>query len=545
MSRKRIIWSALLGVLVIGVVIYHLLPKRYEVMERRQSTLVLWKHDDILIFVEHYRLGRTQNALQRKLEKKIRDDYALLMLLTESVEPLGDDHNAFLIHKGTITNISLPSDFRTDKWRILANKLVSASYEGAAWKWEGTRFIPLTSSELRALSTHELLEKAGPKIVKSDDEETEDDFRNAPFAQLKTAGWHYKQIWMRDRTIILPITTQSGVLNLTQEAVAASSTSTDPLGGFGRCGDLTIQGGPFKGTTLIARGSDGKWKEVRKSDYQQTGSMVFRHQRRIAPMFSLVFWAILLFVTFLRYSFVLDLFRIFGLKRRLIRNIATSYSVPPAVPEQFPAIDRSALDKYSSDLQSLGFVQLGDFSLVPNGKVTTIPAFVRLFRHTREKCYAEILQVFPPRGRMRKAYCAFVSTMEDGWKIVVSDNQPEPGSVFVRQPRALSRCFPNLAVSDLLKKFSEFRNQVSIDLQIKPLANETIEQFISDVQNNAAQMQAALKTRNVWVALAHYHKRRLTRNRVKPMYEWLGDYPKVAEQRKSAWASTTTIGATQ
>ena len=547
MSSKRTLSLALVCLVLLGVLAYHLLPKHYEVMERRQSTIVLWKGDDVLILIRRSSLGRSENVLQRKLRGvQKRAEYALLMLLMNSVEPLGEEQSALLIRGRDIHTISLPSDFRADRWKVLSGHLVTTAFAGTGWKWNGVDFVPLTGAEQQALTTAEIAEHSAPSVVKADDEETQEDLEGAPFAQIKAAGWHYKQLFAFDstRAIVLPITTNSGKLILTQQAVPPRETSTDPFEQFGRSGDLVLEGDPLRAKKIIASGSKGEWKEIGKAEYQEKRSH-FGRSRQFASPFPIAVWIILLVAGLARFSFVIDLLRIFGLKKRLATNIASSYSIPPAVPEQFPALDRSALQKYTDELEHLGFTRLGDFSLVPSGKALQIPVFLRLFTHARHQCFAEIGQVFPRGQSAQKFGCAIMSGMEDEWKITVSDRKPQAAGVFIRLPRSLSRSFPGLSLGELVRSFLEFRSQVALDLGIKSLPNATLEEYVVQQQKSAIERQKAVKNRSVTLGLARYYKRLLTFGRPKPMYEWLGEYPRIAAQRNASWTPTLGVGVTR
>ena len=83
-----------------------------------------------------------------------------------------------------------------------------------------------------------------------------------------------------------------------------------------------------------------------------------------------------------------------GMKGRVLKNMPTSYSFPPASPAQFPALDSAALERYTQEFESMGFVRLLDFSLVSNA-AQPIPSFCRLYVHSRYHCFGEISQVFP------------------------------------------------------------------------------------------------------------------------------------------------------
>jgi hypothetical protein len=74
---------------------------------------------------------------------------------------------------------------------------------------------------------------------------------------------------------------------------------------------------------------------------------------------------ILVFVTlFKRSGWGYLLLNVFGVKRRLLKHMPTSYSFPPTTPSQFPRLDAAELERYTHEFESLGFVRLVDFSQV-------------------------------------------------------------------------------------------------------------------------------------------------------------------------------------
>src|SRR5262249_41025279 len=145
-------------------------------------------------------------------------------------------------------------------------------------------------------------------------------------------------------------------------------------------------------------------------------------------------------------------------KKRIVRSVPGQYSFPSAVPEQYPMLDREALDRYTRDFEGLGFTRIGDFSLAPTDPSKPIPVFLRLFSHPRQQCFAETGQVFPPGKTTMPFGCAIMSSLEDDWKVTVADRKPLPAQVLIRLPRSLSRSFPGLPVSVLFDKFVQFRS---------------------------------------------------------------------------------------
>src|SRR5437660_11919939 len=103
------------------------------------------------------------------------------------------------------------------------------------------------------------------------------------------------------------------------------------------------------------------------------------------------------------------------------------YQFPSATPAQFPRLDAAALDRYTRELQSMGFTQLLDFSLIAD-KGNHPPAFCRLLVHTRHHCFAEVSQLFPRYKNPLPLKCGMQSLLQDCWNITFSDRKPRAAS---------------------------------------------------------------------------------------------------------------------
>ena len=122
--------------------------------------------------------------------------------------------------------------------------------------------------------------------------------------------------------------------------------------------------------------SQNGWKEISKSEYESRAKMYGRPTQ--APIRLLGWLAVLLFLMIWRfYSWGHLLFSFLTTKRRVLKGMATSFSFLPATPVQFPMLDALALNRYSQELESMGFVRLLDFSLVSDS-ATNPPSFCRL-----------------------------------------------------------------------------------------------------------------------------------------------------------------------
>jgi hypothetical protein len=79
-------------------------------------------------------------------------------------------------------------------------------------------------------------------------------------------------------------------------------------------------------------------------------------------------------------------------------------------------------------------------------------------------------------------------------------------------------------------------DQVCLDLGISPLKEDTLEAYFARVQRTAGELREAVQRKNIAFGLSQVYYRRLSLLRTRPEYMWLGDYPKLAEQRKQGYA---------
>ncbi len=228
------------------------------------------------------------------------------------------------------------------------------------------------------------------------------------------------------------------------------------------------------------------------------------------------------------------LLSLLGLKGRVIKNMPTSYTFPPATPAQFPLLDTAALDRYTQEFESMGFVRLLDFSLVSNAP-NPIPSFCRLFAHRRYHCFGEVSQLFPRGKSPLPLKCSIQSSLENGWTLAFSDRKPQAASSMLRRKKGLGICMPGATTSELLHSFLMMREQICQDLGISPKKDDSLEAYIAKTQLAATDMRDAVQQKNFATAVSHVYYRKFSLLKTKEEYTWLGDYPKEAERRKQGY----------
>ncbi len=279
--------------------------------------------------------------------------------------------------------------------------------------------------------------------------------------------------------------------------------------------------------------NQGGWKAISKNEYQQLFQKYGRQTpRSIGTLASL--FVILGFLLWKFAAWAQLIFAVGTMKKRVLNNMATSYSFPPATPTQFPLLDLSALDRYSREFEAMGFTRLADFSLVPD-KGFHAPSFCRTLAHTRHHCFAEVSQIFPKGKKPMPLKCSIQSCLQDGWTIGFSDRKPQAASSLLRRRKSIGICMPATGPGELLQSFLKMRDQVSMDLGVSPLNDDTFEAYIRKVQHSLTEMREAVQQKSFAVGIPQVYFRKLALQNTKPEYVWLGDYPKEAEQRRQGY----------
>ncbi|PYV95983.1 MAG: hypothetical protein DMG89_19460 [Acidobacteria bacterium] len=539
--RTAILILVMLAVAIAMVATFLLLPKRYRISEHLAQTVVFWNPKEAFLFVTIQTSGRATNILQDKFAHTSYGYTAIL--LGGNVFFYKQDTIAYhLLPSGELDRFPLPESTTTGgSWTLRDGKLQLNSVEnrfnhGSGFRWDGEKFIPVPAQM-----------KSRPEAVTESSKATEDDLADEDYdderpgflsasdrEKFKQAGWHHKLLtaYERSETVTLPmkIGQSAFVLTLRRFPLTRNWTGFDSLEIGAKSLELSQENGSKSMATLWSQ--DG-WKEIPKAEYQRLAQQYGREFKQpFAPWVWLVLVVVLLVWRFGHWIHLL--LNIATVKRRVVNNLPTTYSFPPVTPAQFPLLDSAALDRYTRDLEFMGFTRMLDFSLVadtPNHP----PNLVRLMAHTKYHCFAEISQFFPKRSLAVPVKCAFQSVLQDGWTLSFTDRKPQAASSLLRRPKAISVSMPEAGLSELLQAFLKMREQVCLDLGISPLKDDTLEGYISKTQRSATEMREALQQKNFAMGLSQVYARKLSLLKTRPEYVWLGDYPKEAERRKQGY----------
>jgi hypothetical protein len=539
-SRNKAI-SILVVLALLGgaIAAYYFLPKRYSLGERLAQTEVFWNDKAAFLFLNTNTTGQSANFLQDKLGTT---RYGLLGFF------LGGSNRFFeqnlvayrLLPSGELLPLPLPLESATyGSWTLNDGKLQLAPppmgySKRNGFRWDGEKFVTIPFERKTQTSA--------TANLRPDDDAEEDDEQGGfltPAARktFKDAHWHYKQLrgFASDGSqATLPIELDKTAFELTIvnfPPPTPGATHFDMLAMGTKSLRLSKSG---EAQSHQALWTQTGWRAISKSEFDQRA---LRSGERLSPPFALWGWlAFFLLLTIWQLgSWGHLLLSLVSMKSRVIKNMATSYTFPPATTAQFPQLDKAALERYTQEFESMGFVRLLDFSLVSN-RANPIPSFCRLFAHTHHHCFAEVGQLFPRGKSPLPLKCSIQSVLENGWSLGFSDRVPKAAGAMLRRKKAMSVSMPAATTSELLQAFLQMRDQVCQDLGISPMRDDSLEAYIAKTQTAAADMRDAVQQKNFATAVSNYYYRKFSLRKAREEYAWLGDYPKEAARRKKGFA---------
>jgi hypothetical protein len=540
LSRQKVILLLVaLGLVVVVVITFLVLPKHYAAGQRVGQTIVFWNDHDAFLFLALNTSGRSRNVLQEKLASS---KYVYLNLFLGGYQDF-DKQEVVAYHltrSGQLDRFALPEHTNLyGTWGLADGKLqlvpASGVRDWTGMRWDGEKFVPVPAAPPQPTNP------APSAKLSADDLDEEDGgsrgyMDEASRTVFKQAGWHYKFLTGYEASggeATLPIELGPNTFNLTVEStpINRDMSSQFDFMTFGARG-VRLSGDHLAGGPQVLWTQSG-WQTLTKSEYEQ---MTKRYgSGRVSSLPSWMWLAAIVVAVFWRFGHWASLlFSVTSLKSRILGNMATSYSFPPATPAQFPMLDVASLDRYTREFEAMGFSRLLDFSLVSNS-TTGHPSFCRLFAHTRYHCWAEASQVFPRNKTAMPLKCSVLSCLQNGWTLSFSDRKPQPASSLIRRGKALSVGMPESTTAELLQGFLKMREQVCLDLGISPVNDDSLEAYIARAQRTAAEMREAVTKKNFAKGIPEIYLRKLALLKTKPEYVWLGDYPKETEQRKQGF----------
>ena len=554
--QKAISILVVLALCAAAVAALVLWPKRYMVGQSMSQTVIFWNEQDAFVFLNGNTTGRSRNVFQDALG---RSRYAYLgVFLGGFADFAKSDVVAYhLAASGQLDRFALPENTVIyGSWSLADGRLQLTPMAGfgnesgrhVGTRWDGQAFVPGPGRPQSQLQSPAQPQTGGGSNLSADDLTDDEDSESgllskAQRQQFKDAGWHYKFLTGYEgggTEATLPITMGANTFNLTLQSVPFSKEGTArfDLLSFG-VKRVQISGEKLASGPQTLWSKTG-WQEISKTDYLRMQQQFGRSRRQPAMQFTWLFVVMALIVwRFAGWFHVLFTFA--TMKGRVLKNMATQYSFPPATPAQFPALDLDALERYTREFEGMGFTRLLDYSLVSDS-ATTPPCFCRLMAHTRYHCFGEISQIFPKGKAPLPLKGSIQSCLQDGWTLAFSNRKPQAASSLLRRRKALGICMPEASASELLQAFLKMRDQICLDLGIQPVNDDTLQAYINKMQRSATEMRDAVQEKNFVKGVPEVYLRKVSLLQTKPEYVWLGDYPKEAERRKQGF-NTFAAGA--
>jgi hypothetical protein len=531
--KRKLVFVIVMGVvLVLGIVIVNSLPKHYQVHEGLTQATLFWNDKEAFVILDIIVVGRAQNVVQKEIASTRYGS-----ILGFSGTRLSRELTAYhLLPSGTLERPEIPKEAsRLGRWELVEGKLqfttdANGYKDLPGFRWDGDRFVTVPKS--RTSETRTTLKADNDE----DDEPTSVLFGKSQQAAFKAAGWHWKVLTgyegaRGEATLDLELHDSKFRVMLESTPLKKDfDAQTDFLAaGASR---LRLSGDRMPGPTTLWEQSG--WQKIAKAEYERR--MQLSGPQMAFPTTIWIWLAILLgLMGWKVWAWIRVIFSFATVKRRVINNMATVLSFPPASAAQFPRLDTAALERYTREFDSMGFARLIDTS--PTSDSPTHPSmFCRLMVHPDHHCYGEISQIFPRGKAPMEMRCAISSHLQNGWSVAFSNRKPLAASSLIRRPKALGVSMPDGSPAELLQSLLTLRQQVCLDLGITPLTEDSLESYIAKAQQSIVDMRAAVKQKNFVTGLPQFYYRKLALARTKPEYVWLGAYPKEAEQRKQGYS---------
>lgn len=189
--------------------------------------------------------------------------------------------------------------------------------------------------------------------------------------------------------------------------------------------------------------------------------------------------------------------------------------------EEWTKINQDELNRYTLELERLGFVRLNDYT------VQSSQSMARLFAHPEKFCFAEVGQV-----SNLPMFCSISCALEKHWVLVVTNISANRimnaiSYAFQRQPRLTIKKIDNGTINLIFDSLLDWREQVANDLGLKLIQDVSAETFFKRDRNvRINQRRSLLRKSIIWALLE------MLWFYFNPKSEWLGDYSKKARVRK-------------
>lgn len=211
---------------------------------------------------------------------------------------------------------------------------------------------------------------------------------------------------------------------------------------------------------------------------------------------------------------------------KMVGIVSATNEFVPVDAASVEGLNLKKLQEYSASLEQLGFTRLLDYRLRRGGN-PELRGFERVFVHATQHCFAAIMAA----GALRPDQplnVAVNSYMESGWRLGTSNIPAGPADYYLRQPRILRMRYPDDSTERLFSRHLERRAEILRDLEIRVLADTSIEFYFARVRESIEQAKTKVQGANPLGDLPLAKAQATARNQ-----EWLGDYPAEAKRLRA------------
>ena len=162
------------------------------------------------------------------------------------------------------------------------------------------------------------------------------------------------------------------------------------------------------------------------------------------------------------------------IKSQLLHCIPTYIEFRRANPKDYPRLDLAGVERYTRDIEALGFKGVAAYTVKSNAKESST-GYARLLVGEELRCLAELNQAFPEEGEPSPVRAVFMSALGDGWGLSTTDRKMEWANWLLRRPRSMWVSLPDAPMTALLDRHLSDRRRVSEWLGVRVLEDLSME----------------------------------------------------------------------
>lgn len=207
------------------------------------------------------------------------------------------------------------------------------------------------------------------------------------------------------------------------------------------------------------------------------------------------------------------------LKPLVLQDLSKEQEFILADPYEFPQLDVESLQRYTEDLESIGFVKIIDFKIS-----TQQVSFARIFLHPQHQCWAEVSQIFLHTKSM-PIISTIMSVFDNGYSLSSSDRKLS-GLLFgrnfiIRHPQILWMSHPGITQNKLLEIHLQRRREIAhiLNLKIAEVTDDSLDVYCDFQRELRIKRKQDFQRKNIAIGLVES-----LLFDVNPKQEWMGEY---------------------